>query len=108
MDECKIKIASCGGGLNTEIRTVGEMCEADGTVIFRYKLEGDDCTLTVKDGTVSQIRSGRQSVFMVFSEGTITEGNTGDGYLICPLEVYTRKISFKCGKGGFRLTLLYT
>lgn len=103
----KVKISSVGNGWTDEKTTEGEIIESDGGVCIKYRLDGDECVLTVKDKTVTQDRHGEQCVKISFKEGERTQCVIGSGGLAGSYEVFTSSIIFFSGKGGYKLSLEY-
>ena len=103
----KVNISSVGNGWTDEKSTEGEVTEADGAVIIRYTLDGDECVLTVNGNTVTQERRGEQCVKISFKEGESTQCVIGSGGLSGSYEIFTRSINFFLGKGGYKLSLEY-
>lgn len=107
-EKVKVNINSCGGGWSDEKITEGVLTVADsGEISLAYALDGDSCNLTVKDGKVTQTRRGEQCVNVTFIKGLSTQCTVGSGGLSGSYEVFTRKLEYVSGKGGFRLSLEY-
>ena len=107
-ENVKVNIDSCGRGWTDKKTADGLLTEdKDGVKLF-YEIDGDECTLTYKNGKAVQKRQGEQFVEIAFEQGQRTSCTVGSGGLSGSYEVFTNKLNFVSGKGGFKLSLEYT
>ena len=107
MNLYKINISSAGNGWTENISADGTVTEDGGKIVIRYDLDGDECILTVHNGTAVQERLGVQRVKITFSEGEKTECSIGYGGFSGAYGIFTHSLEFVSGKGGCRLSLEY-
>ena len=70
--ECRIEIKSRIDGETSTIQAKGKVIKTPSDMRFDYLLDGDECTLTVSDGSVVQSRRGEQNIKMTFRKGEQT------------------------------------
>ena len=104
---CKILLQSRQHGQTTVTRSDGAIEERDGEVIFRYKIDGDDCTLTASKSSAKQVRRGKTSVEITFEEGKITSCQITDGGFTGVIPVATAKYELSKKERGYTLKISY-
>ena len=112
-DKCKIEIKSRIDGSENSVLVNGRVAKAVSEICFDYVLDGDDCTLTVKDNEVIQVRRGEQNIKMIFRKGEQTECILQSGGFSGTFTVFTHDLQFAdCGtntdKNVYALLIVYT
>lgn len=107
MSMYKVNIRSKGNGWVDERTATGTVFSDENTFTLNYSLDGDECTLTYNNGKVTQIRRGENCLRLDFEEGKRTSCIIGSGEVCGSYEIYTRRIKFLSGKGGYKLDLEY-
>lgn len=105
--KCRVRIRSCGDGWSEDVSTFGEILTTEDSVGLKYTLNSDECSLSYKDGRVTQERKGSQNLRLEFCEGRKTFCTIGSGSMTGSFDILTRSIKFFSGKGGFKLKLEY-
>ncbi|MDE7439397.1 MAG: DUF1934 domain-containing protein [Clostridia bacterium] len=72
----------------------GRFTKSDDGMRFDYVLDGDECTLTVKESEAVQTRRGEQNVKMIFRKGEQTECFLGSGGFSGAFGVFTHELQF--------------
>ncbi len=103
----KINIRSAGNGWTENVSTDGTVTEDGGKTCIRYNLDGDECSFTLYNGKAVQERIGVQRVKITFSEGEKTECSIGYGGFSGVYEIFTQRLKFVFGKGGYGVSLEY-
>lgn len=77
----KLTILSQGDGWTDRVEEVAQM-QSDGTyAVIKYKLDGDDCTLTLSENSLRQERKGDVNVSLYIERGKVTRCQIGEGAL---------------------------
>lgn len=66
---CKVTLSGSNG---TSLNTFGILTSSGAGFELKYKIEGDDCSLSVRDGTVAQSRRGALDFDINFIKGANT------------------------------------
>ena len=103
----KVNIRSNGNGWVDERTATGTVSSGENAFTLNYFIDGDECALTYNDGKITQIRRGGNCLRLDFEEGKCTSCVIGSGEVCGSYEIYTRRINFLSGKGGYKLTLEY-
>lgn len=104
---CLVGIKTEGDGWNYEGASRGTL-KTDGTeAVLEYSVDGDSCTLHVKDGKIYQRRCGEQPLYLVFSKGESTLCTLGAGELTGTFKIYTHRADVSIGGRGMIIDLLY-
>lgn len=107
MNLYNMNIRSVGEGWTENKSVECEITETDSGVIFKYRLDGDECILAADCKKVTQKRTGKQFVEISFIEGEKTRCTIGNGGFCGSYEIFTRSLNFISGKGGYKISLEY-
>lgn len=112
-DKCKIEIKSKIDGSANSVSVYGRVAKTASEIQFNYVLDGDDCTLTVKENEVVQLRHGEQNIKMIFRKGEQTECSLQSGGFSGTFTVFTHDLKFtECGTNAgkiiYTLLIVYT
>ena len=108
MIKAKIEIYVVRGGEFSVTPSVGELRIGEDCFFVKYYLEGDECVLEVRGGTIRQRRSGNISIDMTFREGEMTECRLEEGGRTFVGPVFTRVLGYSLTDDGCTVTLDYT
>ena len=89
---CDIEIKSCIDGETSIISVTGKVTRSPSEYRFDYTLDGDKCTLTVREGEVIQTRRGEQNIDLTFIKGEKSECVFDMGGLSGTVPVFTEDI----------------
>ncbi|MDE5721965.1 MAG: DUF1934 domain-containing protein [Clostridia bacterium] len=104
---CKVTIISSSADFDSRVSSEGLIDFLPDGYEVTYSLDGDFCTLTVTDNTVTQKRTGSQNIFMTFSQGETTLCEIGMNGFCGGFEILTQKLTLTKGKGGIKISLEY-
>ena len=111
---CKIEITSRIDGTVNTVSATGKVIRTHSDIRFVYTLDGDDCTLSVCESEVVQIRRGEQNIKMTFRKGEKTDCFLESGGFSGIFSVFTddlqctmRDINGKIGTQIFKLLIVY-
>ena len=104
---CKVTIISSSAGFESRVTSDGLLKIQPTGCEVNYSLDGDFCTLAVKDNVVTQKRTGGQNILMTFSQGETSVCEIGTGGLCGSFEIFTENLKFTKGKGGVKISLEY-
>lgn len=112
-NKCKIEIKSRIDCSDSFVTVNGILEKTASDMRFYYALDGDDCTLTVKDNEVIQIRRGDQNIKMIFRKGEQTECFLESAGFSGAFSVFTHDLRFDAsglntGKNSVTLLIAYT
>lgn len=105
--KCKLTIFSMGKGWSNKVSDNAQMeVDENGVTIF-YKIENDDCILTITDKFAEQERHGKLNIKLKFALNQTTECVIGEGGMQGGYEIFTTKYQCKIGKYGCSLDMSY-
>ena len=91
---CRIEIVSCIDGEKTTFSVKGQVKKTSSGFCFDYTLDGDECTLTVKDDEAVQSRRGEQNIVMTFRKGMQTQCFLQSGDFSGAFPIYTETMEY--------------
>lgn len=103
----KVDISSVAGGQQFHSVSVGELSIGEDDFSVRYFIEGDECLLEVRGGTVTQRRSGSLTFVMQFKEGASTECVLSEGGQKFAFPVFTQVLGVSLTDEGCTVSLRY-
>ena len=106
MKLCSIEMRSEGEGWKSNISAEGKVENNDGVKFF-YEVDGDSCTLSYKDGIVTQQRLGEQNITITFQEGIKTYFMLKSGGFSGSYDIFTHRLNFNAGSAEYLLRLEY-
>lgn len=107
MEACNLIILSKGKEWQDRRNVVGEVDIGRDTLLLNYSLDGDSCSLKLKNGKVEQYRKGLQSIHIEFKKNEFTKCVIGDDGLCGSYQIFTKNLDFKIYTNGFKIMLEY-
>lgn len=107
MTDCRLTIRSRGRGWESNHILPADMQFSEGSVSIFYKLEGDDCTLTLSPRRAEQSRSGEVPLRLTFVPGEDTVCIVGTGGLRGGYRIHTDVFNCIFGRAGVSARLEY-
>ncbi len=106
--QCKIKIVSRIDGAESTVSADGSVTNTSNGICYCYALDGDECTLTVKENEVVQSRRGEHNIKVVFRKRETTECVLENGGYSGTIPLYTHELTFTVGQKIDTLLIIYT
>ena len=107
MIDCRLSISSRGDGWTSDNVLRASMEISDNFATVAYKLEGDDCTLTLSPRRAEQSRSGEVPLRLTFVPGEDTVCIVGTGGLRGGYRIHTDVFNCIFGRAGVSARIEY-